>query len=425
MHTLTRRFAPVLVNHPNFRWLWLARIVSQLGDIANYVALLLFVREISGGSGLALATLAVAQGLPTVLVGPVAGLVADRFRRTHVMIASDLASAALYLILPLCTSVNQVYLIALLARLAYTFFNPARQALMPDLVSKEELVPANAFMQGTWSVMMIIGPVIGAALTAAFGYTLAFLFNAATFLVSALFASRIQVTPRPPRARQPLRAALDQVRLDLLEGWATLRSYRVLTILFVVDVVMAAGLASFDVLEVLFVKDILNATDQQYGGVVTVAGLGGILAAMLLPRLQQRWRDHWLWASATLLFALTFFPYAMTRSYPVFLMIVMAQMMTYMTWSIVHSALLQWLIPDMVRGRVFGLFDTGIGLTRMVIVVLFGILVDSWGIITVFYAVGVLITLGGLFALSQAAFLSQKPTPAPSTLEPAIAEASL
>ena len=272
MVSLVRRFAPLLVDHPGFRWLWLARTVSQVGDVAGYVAMLLFVRELSGGSGLALATLAVAQGLPAFLVGPFAGLVADRFHRTHVMIASDLASALLYALLPFATAAPQVYAVALLARLALTFFNPARAALLPDLVDKDDLVPANAFVQGTWSATMVIGPAVGAGMVASLGYVPAFWFNAASFLLSAVFASRIHAAPRPPRARQALRASVAQVGRDLAEGGRALTSSRALLALFTVDIFMAAGLSSFDVLEVLFIKDILQATDQQYGGVIAIAG---------------------------------------------------------------------------------------------------------------------------------------------------------
>lgn len=407
MYHTVRRIAPLLFDHSDFRWLWLARLISQIGDTANYVAMLLFVRELSGGSGLALASLAVAQGLPAFLIGPLAGVAADRFRRTHVMIASDLASALLFALLPLATSVQHVYVVALLARLAFAFFNPARQALMPDLVGRDKLVQANAFMQGTWSVMMIVGPAIGAGTVAAFGYTAAFWLNAGTFLLSALFASRIRVAPRPTRAQQALGETLAELRRDLLEGWTALRSNSMLIGLFVVDLFMTTGMASFDVLEVLYVKDILQATDQQYGGVVMAAGLGGILAALLLPRIQRRWAMPTLWASALLVFGATFFPYTQTRHYPLFLGIVLVQMAMYITWSILHAALLQKLIPEVVRGRVFGLFDTAIALTRMVVVVFFGILVDSLGLITVFQMVGVIALTGGIFALWQARQLRQ------------------
>ncbi len=423
MLNYVHRFAPLLLKYPNFRWLWLARLVSQAGDIAGYVTLMLFVREMGGSSGLALAGLAVAQGIPAFLVGPFAGLAADRFRRTHVMIASDLTSAVLFALLPFASSVPVVYTVALLARLALAFFNPARQALMPDLVERDDLVPANAFMQGTWSVMLIVSPAIGAGLVGAVGYAPAFWFNTASFLLSAFFASRIHVAPRPARPSHAAAEALDHVRRDLLEGWAALRSNSALVALFAVDLFMATGMASFDVLEVLYIKDILGATDQQYGAVVMAAGLGGVLMAAILPRLQRRWAMPTLWAAGALLFGLTFFPYAATRRYTVLLGIVLVQMAMYMLWSILHSALLQRLIPDEVRGRVFGLFDTAGALHRMVTVVLFGLLVDELGIIAVFNLVGVVVLLGGAFAVGRAARL-KRTAPQASGVEARAAELS-
>ncbi len=401
MHRL-RNLTPLVFEYPGFRWLWLARVVSQVGDIAGYVAMMLLVRELSGSSGAALAGLAVAQGLPVLLVGPFAGVVADRFQRNHVLIASDLMNAALYLALPFATTTWQVYAVALLARLALTFFNPARAALLPDLLPKSRLVAANAFMQATFSAMLIVGPAVGAMLVAAFGYTAAFWFNAASFALSAVFASRI-VAPKPAtQAHESLRHAAEAVRRDLAEGWRALATSRALKTLFTVELFMVAGMVSFDVLEVLFIKDVLGATDAQYGAVITAAGVGGVLAGLTLPRLTRRWRDATLWAMFAALFAFSFFPYANTRLYGLVLVMVLMQMFAWIGYSALQASLLQRLVPDAVRGRIFGLAETMAGGTRMTIVVVFGVLVDSLGIVTVFNLAGLIVTLGAVVALLRA-----------------------
>lgn len=394
--------APLLAEYPGFRWLWLARVVSQAGDIAGYVAMMLLVRELSGSSGTALAGLAVAQGLPVLLVGPFAGVVADRFQRNHVLMASDLMSAGLYLALPFATTTWQVYIVALLARLALTFFNPARAALLPDLLPKNRLVAANAFMQATFSAMLIVGPAIGAMLVAAFGYTAAFWFNAASFTLSAVFASRI-VAPRPAaQAHESLRHAAESVRRDLAEGWRALVSSPALKTLFTVELFMVAGMVSFDVLEVLFIKDVLGATDTQYGAVITAAGVGGVLAGLVLPRLTGRWRDAALWAMFAALFAFSFFPYANTRRYGLVLVMVLIQMFAWIGYSALQASLLQRLVPDAVRGRIFGLAETMAGATRMTIIVAFGVLIDSLGIVTVFNMAGLMVAVGAVVALMRA-----------------------
>lgn len=394
-----RGVAPLLFEYPGFRWLWLARVVSQVGDIAGYVAMMLFVRELSGSSGTALAALAVAQGLPTFLVGPFAGVVADRFKRSHVLIASDLTSAVLYLLLPLASAPGHVYAVALLARLALTFFNPARAALLPDLVPRQRLVSANAFMQGTYSAMLIVGPAIGASLVAAFGYAPAFWFNAASFALSALFAARI-AAPTPTRqTHETMRHAAASVRRDLMEGGRALLSSAALKVLFAVELFMVAGMVSFDVLEVLFIKDVLGASDAQYGAVITAAGVGGVLAGVLLPRVTGRWREASLWAALAALFAFSFFPYANTRSYPLVLFMVLTQMFAWIGFSALQASLLQRLVPDAVRGRIFGLAETMAGATRMTIIVVFGVLVDSLGIVVVFNLAGLVVTVGAVVAM--------------------------
>lgn len=397
---------PLLVHNPAYRNLWLARAISQVGDTAGYVALMLFVRELTGGSGMAMALLAVAEGLPALLFGPLAGLAADRFRRTRVMIASDLASAALFCLLPFVTTAPQVYLVAVLTRLAFTFFSPARSALVPDLVRQDELTAANALGQATFSATLIIGPLIGAGLVGLVGYDASFVMNAVSFLVSAVFVARIQVAPRPTTERKSVSATLAAVRGDLTEGWQALTRSAQLVLLFVADQFGAITFAAFTVLEVLFVKDVLQASDQQYGLLIAVCGLGGVVGSALLGRLERRWRPETVWSWAFFLGALTFFPYANSRSYPFVLAVCFVQMLVLTVWNVGQITLLQRDIPEAVRGRVFGLFEAPAHVTRMSVVFVFGWLVDVVGVVAVFNLAGVVATVGAVYLLARAALLA-------------------
>src|SRR5262249_25671383 len=148
------------------------------------------------GSASALAGLLIAQSLPSVLVGPGAGVLIDRLPRKTVLIAADLGRAGLVLLFLLVRDPDQVWIIYAVAVLKFTltsFFEPAREAIIPDVVAREELVAANAISGLTWSAMLAGGAALGGLVAGTLGTDLAFVLDAGSFLLSALFTWAVPV----------------------------------------------------------------------------------------------------------------------------------------------------------------------------------------------------------------------------------------
>lgn len=213
-------YLELLRSNRNFRQLWLGQIVSQLGDWFNTIALYSLLLQLTG-SGRAVGLLLVARFLPSFIVGPLSGMVADRFSRRHVMIVSDILRAIVVLGFLLVRRPEHVWLVYALTILQVsfsTFFEPAKTAAIPSIVSDRELSAANAISSVTWSVMLTLGAAVGGVVTGWFGTDAAFILDSLTYLASALLIAGVSLPPRPARAKTKLTIGKALGITDTLEG---------------------------------------------------------------------------------------------------------------------------------------------------------------------------------------------------------------
>src|SRR5690606_9962185 len=186
----------LLRNNPDYALLWYAQAISLIGDWFNTIVLSALVSRYSNGSGLAISGLLLARFLPPLLVSPLAGVLLDRFDRKRLLIFSDVARFFIVLGFLLATSPDRLWLIYVLSVLQFglsALFEPGRSALMPSVVRREDLVHANVLGSITWSAMLAIGGALGGLVAAVLGTTTALLFDAATFLISALLIKKIRI----------------------------------------------------------------------------------------------------------------------------------------------------------------------------------------------------------------------------------------
>jgi predicted MFS family arabinose efflux permease len=199
-------YIDLLRRNRSFRQLWLGQVVSQMGDWFNTIALYTIILQLTG-SGRDVGLLLVARFVPSFLFGPISGVVADRFSRRTIMIVSDLLRAVVVLGFLLVRRADQLWIIYVLTVVQLglsTFFEPAKTAAIPSIVGDRELVAANAISSVTWSAMLTIGAAIGGIITDAFGTNVAFILDAATYLLSAGLIASIRVPKRAKRPRQKL-----------------------------------------------------------------------------------------------------------------------------------------------------------------------------------------------------------------------------
>lgn len=231
-----RAYGRLLRGNANFRRLWMAQIVSELGDwfytIAIYTLLLNFTGR-AQSLGLAL----VLQVLPPALAGPSAGVVNDRVRRKRVMITADVVRAVVVLSMMLVRSETWVplaYVLLVSEAVMISFFEPARNSVIPNIVARDEVIVANTLSAITWSFDLAVGATLGGLVLAFTGRYTVFVLNALSFVVSALLISGMRFEEPHAAGAEPLRAR-DLVNYSpMIEGVRYMRSRpRLLATVFV------------------------------------------------------------------------------------------------------------------------------------------------------------------------------------------------
>ena len=190
----------------DFQKLYVARLISQFGDWFNLMAIVHLLGK-DNGPPLALAFVFILKIFPYFLLGPIAGVAADRFDRKKIQIACNLAAACVVLLLLLTgESGSHFFIFAItFAQVSISaFYEPARQAILPDTVPEEDLVSANALYSVTWSIMFALGSVAGGIAVSFLGWKLAVIIDSATYVISALILSRMTWTPAVQRVRKKI-----------------------------------------------------------------------------------------------------------------------------------------------------------------------------------------------------------------------------
>jgi predicted MFS family arabinose efflux permease len=223
-------YVRLLRGNRNFRRLWMAQIVSEIGDWFYTLSIYTLLLQLTGRAS-SVAFALVLQVLPQTLVGPTTGVVNDRLRRKHVMIAADLVRFGVVLAMLLVRSRSAVWLVypLLLAEtMMAAFFEPARSSVIPNIAARGEVLIANTLSSATWSVNLLIGASVGGVVAAFFGRDAVFILNALSFLASAVLIGGMHFAEPHAESAAPLRPR-DLVDFSpVLEGIRYVRSHRTL-----------------------------------------------------------------------------------------------------------------------------------------------------------------------------------------------------
>ncbi|HEX6699646.1 MAG TPA: MFS transporter [Gaiellaceae bacterium] len=271
----------------NFPLLLAAFLVSTTGDWLYRLALPLLVLKMTG-SALSTATTYALEYAPYLFFSFFGGLAADRFDRRRLLVASDLASAAIVggLVVLVVAGVQQVwmiYLVAFALAAVRPFYHPAFQSVVPELVPDEKLERANARLQTVESVLNFAGPVLGGGIIAALGTTQALFANAISFLLSASAIVFIRLAADARVVERGIR-----IWAQVREGIAYLREDRVM---FWGSTLMAGTNVGLYLIEANLIFYLVRYRDlpiSLVGVVFGAQGVGAVIGAVLAPSLGRR-----------------------------------------------------------------------------------------------------------------------------------------
>ncbi len=407
----------LLRSNANYRHLWLASVITQLGDWFNLLASAELITALTN-SDIALSYLFLARFLPLFFFSPVAGVLADRYDRRRIMILTDLLRAATVLAFLLIRSPEQIWLLYVLTIMQFSLsalFTPARSAVLANVVARSELVAANALDSLTWSTMLALGALAGGVVAALFGRDTAFVVDALTFLLSAWFVSRIALPARAPRPSGVRYGGW----LDFVDGFRYLWHA---PFILMVGLAKAGGSliwGSINVLEINFANEIFpldqlldwrwltaaNGSTATLGIVYLLSGVGTGLG----PVLMRRWlgdRVPRLMLGISIGFGLLVLGIAGLSLAPglaTFGGATLVRTVGSGTIWVFSAALLQMVVPDGYRGRVFAFEFAMLTLTQSASTLAAGYLQDALGL-DVRQTTAVIAAAGTLIAAAWLAF---------------------
>lgn len=280
-----------LLKSRDFGLLFVGQTISQIGDSLNKVALLWFVYDMTG-SALKMTVVGLLQTLPPLLFGPLIGVCLDRVKKKPVMIAVDLIRTVMTLLIPLlylagALSLERLYGLVFVTAFVSTIFGPALASAVPLIAPKDRLVAANALMQSTANVGLLVGPAVSGIGIALMGAQNVLYVDAATFLLSALCLMPIRVqeilTPLIRRAEWT-----DGIRQDLLEGFRfVFVEQKTVLLLMLTAALYSVGVSAFVFLLPVFAKDVLGMGPIQLGWLWSSLGVGMLLSSLGLASITQ------------------------------------------------------------------------------------------------------------------------------------------
>lgn len=380
----------LLRHHRDFARLWLAQVVSLLGDWFNTIVLSAKVAEFSEGAllekGLAVSLFLLARFLPPLFVGPFAGVLVDRFDRKRLLILSDLLRAAVVLLVLFALQPDRLWLIYVLTVIQWSIsavFEPGRGAIMPSLLPRDQLVVANTLSSVTWSVMLAVGAIVGGVVALALGTEAAIIIDALTFVVSAMLILPIRLHPEYALVNADVAGADDgKDQKGFIDGLRYARRHP--PILAALLVKTGQSLGNVDALMIIYASTLFIMGDDSttpLSIMYAAFGFGAVLGPLLLNRFNdgsvRTMRRLIIIGFAWITFA--WFVMGGAATLPlVSLALVLRAMGGSANWTY-SSVIIQKSVADSFLGRMFSLDMTGFQLASTISIVATGLLVDAVG----------------------------------------------
>lgn len=337
----------------NYRLYWSGQLISLTGSWMQRTAVAWLVLQLTD-SPLALGTLTMLQFLPMLLFALVGGVLADRWPKRRVLLATQLGTAAQAAALALLVGSSRVelwhlYALSLVQGLFQAVDNPTRAAFAAELVGPEDLANAIALNSSNFNASRILGPALAGVLLGTVGTTVCFWANALSYvpIVWGLLAMR-------PAELRPAPLARGAVHRQLLEGLGY--AVRTPAVFGVLLAVWALGTFGFNFLTVipLLARFVFDVGPEGYGLLSSCLGAGSLCGALLAAARQRATRD-WLLGGAAV-FTVLLGTLAWSPWYGLSAALLFALGGAGITFSATAQTLLQYRAPGHLRGRVMSLY---------------------------------------------------------------------
>lgn len=334
----------------NFTLMWTGQLISTVGSALTSLAAGILIFRLTG-SALSVGLMLMATALPTLFVGLIAGVLVDRFDRRRIMNLADLVRAGLVFLIPFLIPYNiaWLYIIVALSSAVGQFFDPAYEAVLPEVASDEELAAANSMMAISSFGSTAIGFAASGLIASSLDINWAFYIDALTFLVSALCIFLVRVAPLKVEGETNVATIFTNLKAGarFLFGQPVLRGVFIVGTLYAL---LCGGL--WNSLLLPFALRALHATEFEYGLQEGLTSVGFVVGSFVMARYAERLREG-QWVVISLVgMALAGILYGLSNSVPLAIWWVMVSGFINAPYGIARRLLIQRNTPREVRGRV-------------------------------------------------------------------------
>ena len=343
------------LRHADFRYLWTGTVMMSAGQWVQQVTLGWLIYDLTGNSVL-LGALNGLRALPFLVTGPMAGVAADRMDRRKLLIGTQwvlIATAVIFggLVWSPYLHVWHIFVFTLITGVAWTITEPVRMSLIPSSVPKDELANAVAINSGGFNMMKVLGPALGGALIAWVGAAENFFVQAVAYAGVLWMIYRMNVPPQRAEARHT--SALANLKEGFAYVWSTPAVFALMALAYVPRIFAVP----YQTLMPVFQKDVLKIGPEGLGLLMAAPGIGAVIAILTLASMGNRIKRQgrflvgsiFVLGAAIILFSqITWFPLALVT-----LVIVGIFQMFFLAST---ATMLQMIVPDELRGRVFSLY---------------------------------------------------------------------
>ena len=343
------------LQYRNFQLFFGGQFISLIGTWMQNVAQAWLVYRITGSSVL-LGAVGFSGQIPVFLLAPVGGIVADRFQRRRVVVATQtsamlLAFALAFLTLSGKVQVWHIFVLSALLGSVNAFDIPARQSFIVEMVGKADLMNAIALNSSMFNASRVLGPAIAGILVASIGEGWCFFGNAVSYVAVIIGLLAMRVPRRAVAAHQKSPLA------NVIEGFRwVVHNRAVHALLLLLAVVSLAGIP-YTVLMPIFADRILHRGARALGVLMGAAGIGALSGALILAsRTQLKGLNRWVGLSA-MSFGALLVAFGYSRIYPLSAILLVFIGFSVMIENGSSNTLIQSMVPDHLRGRVMSVYS--------------------------------------------------------------------
>lgn len=352
------------------------KLVSLLGSSVYGFAIGLYVLKMTG-SGMSFGLTLCLSLLPSVLLGPFAGVLADRFERKRTVVLMDFLSGTVVLLLFYLSVYDElrlpyIYLTALCLSVFGTFFNVSMDASIPNVVDDKRLMRLNSLNQTVTSLTQVVGPILGGFVFGFIDIKLFLLFNGLSFILSAIselfidFSVKLDVRQMQERTKM----TVSNVWADLREGFRFIYAQKILFSMFLYAVIINfLSNIGFGVPVPYIINNVLHLPAGQYGMIMGATSIGILIGSILLSVLPEIKKKYKLFFTCLLISGTTLILLGVPALpgliglnknilFAAYFLIIFIMGVNNIIFNIPVIVMLQRETPDQYRGRVFGLFQT-------------------------------------------------------------------